>query len=359
MVCAGFPCPPISSAGLRKGLDDERWIWPDIAKIIEAVRPRFVFIENVPGLASWGRWSTAGVGGDAGCGDVDEADDDAVWQSTLGAVLGTLADLGFAAEWVRLSAAQFGAPHERKRLFILAYRDSGRGQGTRLPARRRTQGGRATLTDGSGPDVAHSDSGQGRPEARRDVLGRWSDDAQQVGVGGGDVAYTEGIGQREPYDPRRADTRTEPRPGAGWGSRDVVHADQRRGIVGTGQPHDPREGVQPADTDRLLADTEGDRRPAARRHNRLRSARRRALMANAKSPRRKGPRLQRHAACRGLLWPPGRDDVDGWRAVLAIDPSLEPALRRDADRLHAIGNGAVPIVAGYALVSLGRRAGLW
>ncbi len=93
LITAGFPCQPFSAAGKRLGLADERWIWPDIARIIREVGPRLVFLENVPGLALQG----------------------------LGHVLGSLAESGLDAEWGVFSAAGIGAPHRRARLFILAY----------------------------------------------------------------------------------------------------------------------------------------------------------------------------------------------------------------------------------------------
>ena len=96
IVTAGFPCQPFSAAGQRRGLDDERWIWPDIARIIRDVGPRFVILENVPGLVRHG----------------------------LPSVLNDLAALGFNAEWGLLSAAAIGAPHKRERVWIVAHRNS-------------------------------------------------------------------------------------------------------------------------------------------------------------------------------------------------------------------------------------------
>jgi DNA (cytosine-5)-methyltransferase 1 len=98
LVTAGFPCQPWSIAGKRKGLDDERWIWPDIARIVQDCEPSFVFIENVPGLYRHG----------------------------LREVLSDLASLGFDAEWTCLSAADIGAPHRRERVFVLAYAEFSR-----------------------------------------------------------------------------------------------------------------------------------------------------------------------------------------------------------------------------------------
>src|SRR3990172_2552439 len=92
-ISAGFPCQPWSTAGKRKGKEDDRWIWPEIVRILREVRPRYAFLENVPGL---------------------------VWGGGLSAVLGDLADCGFDAEWLPLSAQAMGAPHKRERVFILA-----------------------------------------------------------------------------------------------------------------------------------------------------------------------------------------------------------------------------------------------
>jgi DNA (cytosine-5)-methyltransferase 1 len=100
LVCGGFPCQPHSLAGKRQGTSDARWLWPEFARIIAAVRPGAVFIENVPGLRTSG----------------------------LRDVLADLARLGFDAEWDYFTAAETGAPHIRRRLFILAYADSFRGR---------------------------------------------------------------------------------------------------------------------------------------------------------------------------------------------------------------------------------------
>lgn len=93
ILCGGFPCQPVSLAGSRRGQEDERWLWPDFFRAIRAIRPRYVLVENVPGLLS------------AGMGDV----------------LGDLASIGYDAEWDSLSAAYIGAPHLRKRVFLVAY----------------------------------------------------------------------------------------------------------------------------------------------------------------------------------------------------------------------------------------------
>jgi len=94
-LCAGFPCQPFSTAGKRAGEFDSRNLWPDTIRIIRELGPRYVFLENVPGLVTSGYFGT---------------------------ILGDLAEAGFDAEWGCFTASQVGASHKRERLFILAYR---------------------------------------------------------------------------------------------------------------------------------------------------------------------------------------------------------------------------------------------
>jgi DNA (cytosine-5)-methyltransferase 1 len=102
LVTAGFPCQPFSVAGKRRGEADERWIWPDIARLLRAVRPGLVFLENVPGVIPAG----------------------------IGLVLGDLAEMGLDAEWLMLRASDVGAPHRRERWFCLAHSSGSGGSGS-------------------------------------------------------------------------------------------------------------------------------------------------------------------------------------------------------------------------------------
>lgn len=97
LVVGGFPCQDLSVAGKRAGLDGGRsGLWREYRRIVKEVHPRYVFVENVSALVSRG----------------------------LDRVLSDLADLGFDAEWGVFSAAEVGAPHLRKRLFLLAHSKS-------------------------------------------------------------------------------------------------------------------------------------------------------------------------------------------------------------------------------------------
>jgi DNA (cytosine-5)-methyltransferase 1 len=95
LVAGGFPCQPFSTAGLRGGTGDARWGWPWFRDVVRAVRPQYVLVENVPDL-------------------VDDAD-------AFGWLLGDLAEDGFDADWTVLSACALGAPHRRRRLYLVAH----------------------------------------------------------------------------------------------------------------------------------------------------------------------------------------------------------------------------------------------
>jgi len=94
VVAGGFPCQDISFAGKGAGLAGERsGLWYEFARVVRVLRPRYVVVENVAALLVRG----------------------------LDAVLGTLASLGYDAEWEILPAAAFGAPHIRNRVFLVAH----------------------------------------------------------------------------------------------------------------------------------------------------------------------------------------------------------------------------------------------
>ena len=125
LICGGFPCQPVSVAGKRLGQDDPRWLWPEFARIIRVLRPRYVLVENVPGLLVQG----------------------------FGDVLGDLASSGYDAEWDCLPAAAVGAPHLRYRVFLVAYCHDQR----QLQPKGSLGDERRWISDG-GADVADADA---------------------------------------------------------------------------------------------------------------------------------------------------------------------------------------------------------
>lgn len=116
VICGGFPCQDISNAGERKGIEQgaRSRLWFEMLRIIRVLRPKYVIVENVAALLVRG----------------------------MGAVLGSLAEVGYDAEWQVLSAANCGAPHRRERVFIVAYPERTRLSGlfdeSRLPCEPRS-----------------------------------------------------------------------------------------------------------------------------------------------------------------------------------------------------------------------------
>ena len=94
LLTGGYPCQGFSTAGKRLGTEDPRFLWPFIADGIRAMRPAACFFENVEGHISLG----------------------------LRAVLSELESIGYRCAWGIFSATEVGAPHQRKRVFILAHR---------------------------------------------------------------------------------------------------------------------------------------------------------------------------------------------------------------------------------------------
>lgn len=151
IICGGFPCQDISLAGKGAGLDGARsGLFFELARIVGLVRPRYVVLENSPALIARG----------------------------FGRVLGTLADLGYDAEWAVLSALGVGAPHIRRRAFVLAYAQD-MAHAYRKPVREQSEciarGGGPAIAGGAGEiaSLAHVDRVRelqpqgGEPDQRR------------------------------------------------------------------------------------------------------------------------------------------------------------------------------------------------
>ena len=134
ILTGGFPCQDVSVAGRRAGMTDgtRSGLWSHMAHAIDVLRPELVVIENVGGLFSAKAASVMEPHpwclGDGGTGS------DTVLLRAIDAVLSTLSELGYDAEWTALRAADVGAPHGRLRVFITAH-PSGGGSGgwTALP----------------------------------------------------------------------------------------------------------------------------------------------------------------------------------------------------------------------------------
>jgi DNA (cytosine-5)-methyltransferase 1 len=171
LVTAGYPCQPESTAGRRRGLADERWLWHEVWRCIREMGPRYVFLENVAAHLS----------------------------GTFGRVLGDMAASGWRIEWDCIPAATVGAPHLRDRLFVLAAdpdrdpvrlesRRRGRGESRPGPSGPTDAGARRIATDDDDERCEGERSG-GVLDCERAALGHDAD-----GCGRAEVAHADWAG---------------------------------------------------------------------------------------------------------------------------------------------------------------------
>jgi DNA (cytosine-5)-methyltransferase 1 len=93
IIFGGFPCQDLSCAGKQKGIySDRSGLFSEIARLTDEIKPRYVFLENVPAIRTNG----------------------------LKQVVGAFASMGYVCKWTVVSARELGAPHVRKRWFLLA-----------------------------------------------------------------------------------------------------------------------------------------------------------------------------------------------------------------------------------------------
>ena len=134
ILTGGYPCQPWSKAGKRLGIKDERWLWNDFYKAICILRPKYVFMENVPEIVDFGGFSI---------------------------VLKDLAKIRYDAEWQVIPASSVGAPHKRERIFSVAY-----------PHRKRTKDNKRRTTTSRSSSVDDSVCFGDRVQ-KEEVFARW------------------------------------------------------------------------------------------------------------------------------------------------------------------------------------------
>lgn len=317
LVVAGVPCQGNSVAGKRRGRADDRWLWPVVEQLLADIEPEWFFLENVRGLLS--------VDGGAAFADI----------------LGSLARLGFDAEWCVLRASDVGAPHRRERVFLLARQSRALGVAQRAGLARR-------------PMLGGDDRAQCSTAERAGGL-----NMADAGSLEGDLSASarEGLPAPSGHSCGVADTI-----GEGWGSAPRADEAERLGVGaeesargvqcgGAAVRRFEVSGVHVADAERgELRDEQGRRGGESRQ--------------GAAEPG--GDGALGHAP-----WPPGPADIDGWRAYLAEYPDLVPAIESAirggayglaggvvesvadrADRLRLLGNGVVPEQAAAAFAEL-------
>ena len=98
LLCGGFPCQSFSIAGARRGFEDTRGtMFFEVARIAAVKRPKYLYLENVPGLLNHNSGGTFQV------------------------ILNTLDELGYDVAWQVLNSKNFGVPQERKRVMLVGF----------------------------------------------------------------------------------------------------------------------------------------------------------------------------------------------------------------------------------------------
>ena len=297
LICGGFPCQDLSAAGRGAGIDGARsGLWSELARVVRELRPRYVVVENVPALLTGKgkRWDRAPVG----------------------RVLGDLAEAGYDAEWACLSAGEFGAPHLRRRVWLVAYPTRDAEARPAEEPRTQRERARAGCPSGRAGELPDPDrdrraqgvrlpAGAGEPPRSPDALGRRA---------GAAVADAEGDAERAGLRPGGA-----PR-------------QRRRGSADRGGARGA-----PADAERRGRQGRADR---ARRGDPERAA----------AVGRQGPAHPARGREKGRPRRRGLPASEGWGAEPDVGRVADGVPAR-VDRLAALGNALLPQIAEW----IGRR----
>lgn len=352
-IIGGFPCTDLSVAGKQLGIseDTRSGLWFEYLRLIRLFRPKWIAIENVPAVIAY----PAG-----------------------GIVFRGLHECGYDAEWISLRAGDVGAPHGRKRVFILAHCQSGR-------RRERWQSSRSNgFTDGSHERMEYSKHAGSSPTRPAPECETTAD--QSIGPGemvdaarhGGDGCEREagsgrGIRQTgEPLEYAEDDHGRRRISGAETGIG--THRIRRRRSAGTSG--DVGNANEPGLERRSVPDGErtGERIAGP-------SERQLANTNDGTGGEQRGKQSGERGAVAGQscdlgIFPPGPADADRWLDLLVRHPELRPAISQAeiesalcgmadglaylvdysrTDALRMLGNGIVPIQAAVAFTILAGR----
>ena len=349
IIFGGFPCQPFSLAGKRKEADDDRNLWPEFINTITTLRPRYVFLENVPGILTSKQHEPY--------------------------ILTILADLyqgGYDAEWGTFKASDIGAPHKRERWFCLAWRRD-LAITNRFKWRSREKSSKSSWK-ASGESTKNSSS-----RTLGDTTSGWTgelqdksqttwtsvSDVNSSGTSGtlGDTIDTGDTSPRHGADRHRQTQEQDEQQlsfaeptGSGFSVADSTSERGERWRTGIeGKYTQSEEGVSGWGSTRELADTISQRTQGSA------SGEHSAEQWFINSDQTLVREVINHK------FPPGPTDYEGWARVLSEMPEVEPSFCIEADgistslvisrtqSLKMLGNSVVPQQVAAALTDLWNR----
>lgn len=125
VLTGGFPCQPFSSVGRRKGAEDDRYLWPQMLRAIDEVKPRYVVGENVAGITTMVEQAeTTKMANEASLFDEDGVFEQTktVKRYTVDRICRDIEEHGYAVQPLAIPAIAVDAPHVRERVWFLAKR---------------------------------------------------------------------------------------------------------------------------------------------------------------------------------------------------------------------------------------------
>ena len=137
ILTGGFPCQPFSQAGKRKGTEDNRYLWPEMLRVIQLTKPKWIVAENVRGLLTM----QGGVVFEQVCSDMEAE--------------------GYEVQTFIIPAVGVNAPHRRDRLWIIA--NSRHWNGSRTKDKRKSSRQIQREKNATQPKRSNSDEGKGTP----------------------------------------------------------------------------------------------------------------------------------------------------------------------------------------------------
>ena len=131
VLSGGFPCQPFSNAGQRKGTKDNRYLWPQMLRAVQEIKPTWIVAENVVGILTMV---------ESDCKTTMESQADLFNQDNhnytinrqqfiIHTIIKNLEDIGYSVQPFIIPACSVGAPHRRNRIFIIAFNRDSNGMG--------------------------------------------------------------------------------------------------------------------------------------------------------------------------------------------------------------------------------------